>query len=74
MVKYQVRIGSEIGPYWGEFTVKSTQVLKERVAENIEALHPLNSSDEGAELYRQRFRGKPIYIKKPEDKDYQLLN
>lgn len=74
MVKYQVRIGSAVGPYFGEHIVKTTQELKKRVAKSIELLHPLNSSDEGAELYRQRFRGEPIYFKEPNDKDYQLLN
>lgn len=73
MEKYQVRIGSEIGPYFGDYTVKTTKELKNLVAEQIEVLHPLNSSDEGAELYRQRFRGKPLYIKQVHEKEYKLL-
>ena len=73
MEKYQVRIGSEIGVYFGDYTVKTTEKLKNLVAEQIEALRPLNSSDEGAELYRQRFRGKPLYIKLHHEKEYKLL-
>ncbi len=74
MTKYQVRIGSAIGPYWRDYTVKTTDELKEKVTESIECLHPINSSEEGAELYRQRFRGEPLYIKEPHEKEYRLLS
>jgi len=69
----QVRIGSAVGVYWGQYEVKTTDKLKEIVKDSIEVLHPLNSSDEGAELYRQRFRGQPIFIKKPSEKEFKLL-
>ncbi len=74
MTKYQVIIGSAIGPYFATYTVRTTNELKKKVAESIECLHPINSSEEGAELYRQRFRGQPLYIKEPHEKEYRLLS
>jgi hypothetical protein len=68
--KCSVRIGNT---YWGEYGYQSFEKLKKQIADSIENLHPLNSSDEGAEEYRKRFRGKPIFIKHSEDKDYYEL-
>lgn len=73
METYQVKIGSANGVYWGEYTAKSHSQLKEDVKASIEVLHPLNSSDDGAEAYRERFRGQPIFIKTRNEKDYKLL-
>ncbi len=73
MKKYTVRIGSAVGVYWGEYTVKTTAEIKQEVDKSIELLHPLNSSEEGAEDYRQRFRGQPIFIKEQHEKEYQKL-
>lgn len=70
---YQVRIGSAIGPYWGEYTVKTKAEIKQEVDKSIELLHPLNSSDAGAEAYRQRYRGQPIFIKQRHEKEYEKL-
>lgn len=66
----KVRIGSAVGVYWGVYTYKNSDDLKKQVAESIEKLHPLNSSDEGAEEYRKRFRHEPIFISKGSEKDY----
>lgn len=73
MDKYEIRIGSEVGVYFGTFISKSKNELLEKVAEMIENLHPINSTEQGAELYRQRFRGKPVFARKQHEKDFILI-
>ena len=68
MQKYQIKIG-QIS--WFE-NAKGLQDLKEKVSKTIKAFHPLNSSEEGAEEYRKRFRDKPFYYKLPTQKDFVL--
>lgn len=64
MEKYSVKIGSLEAQQWGGIIeAKSRKDLKEKVLNQIENLHPLNSSDSGREEYRNRFRGKTLYAK-----------
>ncbi len=74
MEKYYVKIGSKDGPDWGEYKATSKKALKEIVLNQIENLYPLNASPEGAEAYRNRFRGQPIFARKAYiDKEYEEL-
>lgn len=62
MPKYYVRIGHKDSQDWGgSIEAPSKAKLKEKVLDQIENLYPLNASPEGAEAYRNRFRGKPIF-------------
>jgi len=61
MSEYKIYLGKEHGHFWGTLVAKNDEDAVSMVKEQIEALHPLNSSDEGAENYRNRFRGQPIW-------------
>ena len=58
MRTYHVYIGTIS---FGNYTVKNLTELYKQVKEEIEELHPLNSSEEGREIYRNRFRNQPIF-------------
>ncbi|MCC6818587.1 MAG: hypothetical protein IT245_06840 [Bacteroidia bacterium] len=73
-IKYDVRIGSKDGPSFGTITANGFKDLYNKVTNQIENLHPLNSSEEGREIYRNRFRNKPIYVKEQGAKEYQLIS
>jgi hypothetical protein len=71
MTKYEVKIGAV---RFGRYEVNSLRHLKIKVLSDIENLHPLNSSPEGREEYKNRFRGKEIHYKEPHEKDWNLLS
>ena len=75
MKKYSVKIGSLASDQWGGLIeAKSFKDLKAKVLDQIENLHPLNSSESGREEYRNRFRGKPIFAREVySGKEYQEL-
>jgi hypothetical protein len=64
MNKYTVKIGDVNSPVWGPpIEAKGFKEVKTIILDQIETLDPLNSSDEGREAYRNRFRGQPIFAK-----------
>lgn len=64
MNKYLVKIGSLDHRGFGGYTeAKSFEDLKNKILLQIENLHPLNASPEGAIAYRERFQNKPIFAK-----------
>ena len=70
MEKYTVKIGSLEAQQWGgNIEAKSFKDLKAKVLDQIENLHPINSSESGREEYRNRFRGKAIFAKVAYTKD-----
>jgi len=69
MNTYDVKLGSI---YW-EIKTQNYSTLKKEVAERIEKFQPLNSSEEGAEAYRNRFRNQPFLAKLSAEKDYQTV-
>jgi hypothetical protein len=69
--KAYIKIG---GVSWGSFHYTTIENLKEQIKQSIEVLHPLNSSEEGAEAYRERFRHQDLFIRHDGEKDYQPLN
>ncbi len=54
---YHVYVG---GKYFGEIVTRSLKHGEDLIKQRIEELAPLNSSPEGAEKYRDRYRGLPI--------------
>lgn len=60
MNSYHIFIGSINGPYWGKRDAINQMEAVKAVKEQIENLDPLNSSPEGREAYRNRFRGQEI--------------
>jgi hypothetical protein len=69
--KANIKIG---GVHWSSFQYTTLENLKAQIKQSIEDLHPLNSSEEGAEAYRNRFRGQPCFYRHDGEKDYQPLN
>lgn len=69
--KAYIKIG---GVHWGDFQYTTLENLKQQIHDSVEALHPLNSSEEGAEAYRERFRHQQLFIRHDGEKDYQPLN
>lgn len=70
-MKCFVKIGSLQHQGWGYFEGGSFEEIARKVKEQIENLTPLNSSPKGIEEYRNRFRGKPIFIQIPNSKEYK---
>lgn len=73
-MKIYVRIGSDVGPFFGQYNVSSITELKSVVKAEIENLSPLNSSEKGREEYKLRFRDKPLFIKQFSEKDYKHID
>ena len=76
MEKYWIKIGSpdpQVQTFGGEYKARSTKQLKEMILDQIENLWPINSSKEGAEEYRNRFRGKKIFAIKQGEKEYKEI-
>jgi hypothetical protein len=72
--KYYIRIGHKDSQDWGGYIeATSRKDLKEKVLDQIENLWPLNSTPEGAEAYRNRFRGKPLFACKLGEKEFTEL-
>jgi len=73
MKKYYITFSHPFGHAWNT-EAKNDSHLLEVVRKEIEGLHPLNSSDEGAEEYRKRFRNKLLFAKEiGKDKEYRLI-
>lgn len=71
MIKCEVRIGSTQHQGWGTFEGKNKADIVAKVKDQIENLEPINSSPEGREEYRNRFRGKRIYLRPEGEKDFE---
>jgi len=67
MKEYNIYLGSENSRFWGKFFAKSDADLLKQVKASIENLNPINSSEEGAEAYRNRFRGLKVLNKISKD-------
>lgn len=67
MTTYHVKVGAVD---FVDRTVKNLKELHEQVREQIEQLHPLNSSEEGREIYRNRFRNQPIFHREKNSKNW----
>ena len=71
--KYNIKIGScdkDVQTFGGPIEANGLTDLKNKVLDQIENLYPLNATPEGAEEYRNRFRGKPIFACKRYEKEY----
>ena len=63
-------IGSQSGLGFGwSLDIENDADLCKQVASRIEQFRPINSTDEGAEAYRQRFRNQPIFYKEKYSKE-----
>lgn len=68
--KYTVKVGELV---WHKENFVNFEKVKEETKQAIENYHPLNSSEEGAEAYRERFRNVPIGIKFEGEKVFQII-
>lgn len=74
-MKHFIKFGDEnqaIGSVWDIECANNKEAMLVETRKCIELLHPLNSSLEGAEEYRNRFRGRHIYLRGVDGK-YTLI-
>lgn len=70
-MKCEVKIGTIQHQGWGTYEGVNEIEIAAKVRNQIEQLAPLNSTPEGAEAYRNRFRGKPILLRVQGAKDFK---
>lgn len=74
-MKHTIKFGNEnqaTGTEWDIECKNNNEAMLTETRKRIELLHPLNSSPEGAEEYRNRYRGRYIYLK-VDSKTYTLI-
>jgi len=72
-MKFEVKIGTVQHRGWGMYEGNNAIEVANNVKNQIENLAPLNSTPEGAEAYRNRFRGLPILIRESHSKEWQTF-